>query len=40
MLSAGDYQINLQLDLISGDVIGTQEALHSLVAPMQMSHTG
>jgi tetratricopeptide (TPR) repeat protein len=32
-LPAGDYQLNLQLDLTSGEVIGTQEVMHPLAAP-------
>ena len=33
MLPPGDYQLSLQLDLTSGEVIGTQEAMHPLAAP-------
>jgi tetratricopeptide (TPR) repeat protein len=32
-LPPGDYQLNLQLDLTSGEVIGTQQAMHPLAAP-------
>lgn len=32
-LPSGDLQINLQLDLDSGDVIGTHQAMHALAAP-------
>lgn len=32
-LPLGDYHLNLHVDLTSGEVIGTQEAMHPLVAP-------